>query len=286
MGVQSHYLLILVHLFYHNADAKAHLQGHHRHGALQAECNFTAKGGRKVKTARESEVKGSFHQPVPHDVKDRIVLHASDFQVSSGEQTVPSGTQMVPSSEQTVPSSGSGIGKTLLEVLNNEEAKMPKGKPPSAGDGQAAGSKQAPAPAAVHDKETILSALAGPQEKDKLEGKSCAKNKEWGYVGCGHGCTCGYFESCYPKFVDLKLQSEAQNLNVGICQPAVWVLCLISVALFLGGVGCIIFTRRLAIQYNEYWEDYEHILPAQTVPIGHVRVSQVGMGRQTSQKLY
>lgn len=79
-------------------------------------------------------------------------------------------------------------------------------------------------------------------------------------LGCKAGCTCGWSQQCYPKFLLLACSSgqgdhaateqASTRINVGTCSTAMPVLYLTSALVFVLCLGCVV-TVRMCIQLRD-----------------------------------
>lgn len=90
---------------------------------------------------------------------------------------------------------------------------------------------------------TIRSGSTKPCLHDEFEG---------GRIGChttARACSCGWFEQCYPKFLEV-VRVNATLGDIGMCGTALPILALMSVAIIIAILVCTIFLR-LYFQHQE-----------------------------------
>jgi len=98
---------------------------------------------------------------------------------------------------------------------------------------------------------------------DIPKGKRCAstllpKSKQHDFIGCAipGGCVCSWFQHCYPKYS----ADTEERLDVGVCQPAMAILVVVSIFLFLFALFSVVLARGLIHR----WEAAKEIEDAQT----------------------
>lgn len=129
-------------------------------------------------------------------------------------------------------------------LLEKEETQKQEHIPP-------AKQKQEPEPAKKPGSKNIVG-LELTQEKNVLEHlklnthDQCPVRSEFGggRVGCAF-CSCGVFEYCFPKYAaGSAVGSGAEAVNIGQCQPAIWVMVMQSFLLFGLAFLMIICVRK------------------------------------------
>jgi len=89
----------------------------------------------------------------------------------------------------------------------------------------------------------------GPQSPGVAKRPFCHRNDAGQTVGCDGGCRCAAFHQCYAKY-------ELSGNSVGICEPAMPFLALISVGIFVMVLGCVVASRTYLRGF-----DYEAEVP-------------------------